>query len=86
MTYLDSSEYKILVGLKELGIPFQKSVSLLCSVKNVSMKSITDYAGYNRNSLYQALRDQRRPKYELYQSVIDHLGVDPWAVYEEDER
>jgi DNA-binding phage protein len=77
MNNTEASEYKLLESLRELNVPFQKSVSLLCSVKNIPLRNITDAAGYNRNSLYKALKDQRRPKYELYQSVIDHLGVDP---------
>ncbi len=85
MSNRNHSEVKLLLALKEMDIPFQKSVALLCSIKNISFQSICDSAGYNRNSLYKALQQQRRPKYELYKSVLDHLGIDPWAVYEEQQ-
>jgi DNA-binding phage protein len=82
----EGSEVKLLSALKDLNVPFQKSVALLCSVKNISFQRICDSAGYNRNSLYKALKEQRRPKFELYRSVVSHLGVDPWAVYEVKSR
>jgi lambda repressor-like predicted transcriptional regulator len=79
------AEKQLLSSLKQLSIPLHQSVPILCKVKECTLKSITESAGYSRNSLYQALVRGTRPKYPLYQSVIDHLGVDPWAVYEEDE-
>jgi DNA-binding phage protein len=78
-----NKEAQLLSCMKEFDVPLKESVALLCRLKGITFKSITKKAGYTRNGLYQALNDSRKPKRPLYQSVIDHLGVDPWAVYED---
>jgi len=72
-----------LVALKSLGVPLKESLPLYCRLHKISIKSIYEPIGYSRAGLYLSLKENRRPRYELYQSVIKHLGVDPWAVYDD---
>ena len=81
--HLSSRDF--LVSLKKLGVPLKESLPLYCRLHSISIKSIYESIGYSRAGLYLSLKENRRPRYKLYQSVIDHLGVDPWAVYEDDE-
>lgn len=81
---LKITDDQLLKELKDFGVPIKESVMLLCRLKKVSMQQIISSAGYSRNGLLEALTAARRPKKALCQSVINHLGVDPWAVYEED--
>lgn len=78
----ESKEWRLLLSLKDLGLSLNDCVTMLCRVKKVKFKVITDYAGYSRNALYHSLREHRIPKKPLYESVVKHLNVDPWAVFE----
>jgi hypothetical protein len=76
-----TKEWRLLLSLKDLGLSLNNGVTMLCRVKQVKFKVITESAGYSRNALYHSLREHRVPRKRLYDSVLKHLNVDPWAVY-----
>jgi hypothetical protein len=80
----ENKERNLLLSLKDLGLSLNDCVTMICRVKKVKFKTITDSAGYSRNALYHSLREHRIPKKPLYDSVIKHLNVDPWAAFDID--
>ncbi len=78
----ENKEWRLLLSLKDLGLSLNDCVTIICRVKKVKFKAITDASGYSRNALYHSLRERRIPKKALYDSVVKHLNVDPWAAFE----